>query len=291
MRTRAVKTKLVEIEADTLDDVQEKINAQASNEQHILGEKRLRGGDPEWVSAYSDILELAHEQARKKIPKKAIIVTEKEESLPVHKILEIGAIDETSAMLMAEEMVRRDRGRIEKIHLKEKGRQGFLGIGKKLPIYSVEVFQPAVVVIWYRSPYKFQLILGKLPLKAYCQMCGKSGAEIFMSDNSQHYFCSLDCKDYYFNMEIEARAANRTAMQASFGILKYEIGGLESNLGVQGIAESMVSSSKKFLQANVHCWLCGTENPIIENSCKSCGVDQGIKSQQDESSLLTENSD
>ena len=164
--------RILEVEADSLEQARKQAELKVPEGLAIVSEEILSNGKPRWSWGVADTIEAAFDIAESKLPSEADILEKQQESEPVWKAVTVEAPDEQSARAQAEQEIDKtlgrkvgfiDRVRYGEITLKKPGRKGFFGIGKKLNIYEVQVFEKAVVTIKYKRKAKIRLEFGESP--------------------------------------------------------------------------------------------------------------------------------
>jgi len=153
--------KIIEIEAETLEEARAQVKSQIPEGLHLLSEQVLSDGTPKTVKAVADTTESAFAKAQSEIPTNATILEKKELSAPAQRVITVQAFDERSVASEA----RRQLGEatlVKSLKLTVAGKKGFLGIGKTPNQYEAKVFQQAVVEITYKARAKVSATVGKL---------------------------------------------------------------------------------------------------------------------------------
>jgi uncharacterized C2H2 Zn-finger protein len=166
-----MNTKIIEIEAATLEEAREQVKSQLAEGRRLLSEKVISDGKPRAVKAIADTTEEAFAKAQGEIPTDASVLERKEVATPEQKVVTVEAFDEQTANARVASQVG-NTAIVKAIRLTTTGKQGFLGIGKKPNQYRAEVFQQAVVEIIYKTKAKISAEIGaKDQLK--CPKCRK----------------------------------------------------------------------------------------------------------------------
>lgn len=155
--------KIIEIEAETLEEAREQVKSQIPEGLHVLSEQVISDGKSKTVKAVADTIESAFTKAQSEIPINAVIVEKKELTLPAQKAMAVDAFDEQSARMQAAIQIGKTET-IKTLRLAMAGKKGFLGIGKKPNQYQVEVFQQAVVEVTCKAKAKILATIGEKPV-------------------------------------------------------------------------------------------------------------------------------
>jgi len=137
-----MKKDTITVEAGSLEECRKSVKSQVPDGFRIASETVVRDGKPKQYSATGDTADDALKSARKLVPAAAEVLEEKVLAEPSHTQKEVEAESETSARSASGG----DLGsgsRVDSITMIREGKKGFLGIGKRLPVWSVTVFHPA----------------------------------------------------------------------------------------------------------------------------------------------------
>lgn len=172
--------RIIEIEAETLEEAREQIKSQIPEGLHLLSEQVVSDGKPKTTKAQADTTEMAFAQARGAIPDNASILEEKVLSAPEQKVIKstIEAPDEQSAKTNSEWQMK-EKGHpvtVRNVRLVVAGKKGFLGIGSTHNQYEVELLesQPAVVEVTYKTKAKLIARVGELETSPQAQDIGET---------------------------------------------------------------------------------------------------------------------
>jgi hypothetical protein len=135
----------IKMKAETLEKAREEIQSSIPEGFVWFSEKIISDGQQLSVSGSGDTIDVAFEQADRKKPEGAAV----ERRMIIHhpeKVILVAAFDAASAEAEARKQMDKIAS-LERIEVKEKGRKGFLGFGKKPNIYEAFIRQPAVVAL------------------------------------------------------------------------------------------------------------------------------------------------
>jgi hypothetical protein len=177
-----MKDKIIEIEAETLEEARKRIKSQIPEGLHLLSEKIISDGKPKTVRAIGDTSDSAFIKAQIEIPDKADIIEKKVVSESEHLFIIVKEETEKIAYAWAT-FNAKDRfgsnAEVKNLKLTIKGKKGFLGFGKQNDEYNAEIFRPAEVVITYKTKTKICATIGekkveviKLAVMAYEERSG-----------------------------------------------------------------------------------------------------------------------
>src|SRR5512133_845300 len=133
-----------EAQADTLEGARNKLQRELLPGHLVLKSIVLEDGLPKTVEAEAESLKAALQKAKAELPSDSKIIKENVIRDSAQETLEVVAFDEDEARKKAD--VRPPR-RIQSVSIKEPGRKGLLGMGKRPSTFTVVVFQPAKVAI------------------------------------------------------------------------------------------------------------------------------------------------
>jgi hypothetical protein len=156
--------KIIEIEADSLEEAKELVKSQTPKGFYVLSEQIIADGRPQTVKAMAETIEAAYTKAQSEIPNNANIVEKKEVSVPERKVISVMAFDEKDAESIAIRGAQQEFGSaavVESLRLTTIGSKGFLGIGVKPNQYEAEILQQAVVEVTYQTKAKICAEIGK----------------------------------------------------------------------------------------------------------------------------------
>jgi hypothetical protein len=146
--------RIIEIEAESLEQARERIRSQIPEGFHLLSEKVISDGKPKTVRVVAGTIEEAFAKAQSKVPNDADVLEKKEITAPQRKVIIIEAYDGYDARRRAEYQAKSqfgDAATVGSLKLKIAGKKGFLGIGRKPNQYEAEILQPAIVELTYRT--------------------------------------------------------------------------------------------------------------------------------------------
>jgi len=153
--------RIVEVEADSLEEAREKVRSQIPEGLRLLSEEVVSDGNPKTLHGVADTIEGAFEQGLSRIPPSASIVQKEVTVSPTVQTVTVEAFDEQTAMRLVEQRAP-PYAKITGLVLKTQGRKGFLGIGKKRPdYYEAQVLPMAIVKITYKEKVKIRATIGK----------------------------------------------------------------------------------------------------------------------------------
>ncbi|WP_309493143.1 hypothetical protein [Candidatus Hecatella orcuttiae] len=118
-----------------------------------LDSKIISDGKPKTIRSVAQTVEEAFEKARKDVPADGEVLDKKVYLSSGKKEFTIEALDEEDAKKRAKKRID-DTASLRSVELASPGRKGVFGIGRKLSIYKVQVFQRAVVEIIYKKKAK-----------------------------------------------------------------------------------------------------------------------------------------
>lgn len=164
--------RILEVEADTLEETREQVRLLVSEGLHVVSERVISDGKPQTVKASASTTEAAFAEVQRKIPSDATILEQKE-SAPTHseqKIITVKADDEEHARREAKSEAYQQFGFnfsssgtavVKVIRLVVPGKRGFLGMGSTRNQYEVEVSgsQSAIVEVTYKTKARISVTL------------------------------------------------------------------------------------------------------------------------------------
>lgn len=153
------------IEAKSLAEARQLLDSKIPDDFYILSEEVLSDGIPKIEAATGETTAGAFLTAENAIPSDAEIQEKKEIVKFDKRILEVKEFGEQKARAMVKQQLTQHK-KLETIHLKERGRQGFLGIGRSPDIYVATIVQQAVVEITYKEPVKIKIKMKKRSSKS-----------------------------------------------------------------------------------------------------------------------------
>jgi hypothetical protein len=249
-----------EAEWDTLDGARQQIKEQLDNlGLWVFNETVESDGRPKTVKGTGDSYPTAISSARSKVPRNAHVLEEKEVVSPSEKSLEIEAPDEASARKKVGHQLYND-AYIERITTKSERKNGILGIGKKDPVYKIDIIQPSVAEIKYAMKARIKVEAGEMPSSGYCQRCGKAGSSARTSEKSINYFCSSSCEESYFKVSLANVLSNRMVF----------------NMTGQDIS-STLDGVRRTGNMPTYCWACGHKLSASDTTCHCCNKSQEIR--------------
>lgn len=230
-----------EYEGDSFEEIREKLQVKGS--YYFFSKKTLSDGKEKVSKAVTDTIEDASAEAKKGVPSNAKIVKETILIKPYTKTIPVQAFDELTARNKVKNEID-STARIEDCKMTTEGRKGFLGIGKTPNIYSVTIFQPAVVEITFQRKVKIQVeVSEKVPPEGYCQACGKKSNFVILEGRG-YCFCSSSHESVYFKSKVASL-----------------VGGRITVIG---------ASATDRMLSKMYCWYCGKTMPIDEYECPYC---------------------
>ncbi len=183
--TESKSEQILDIEADSLAEARTQLKSQIPEGLRLRTQKIISNGKPATIVCNAENVEKAFEQASNKLPSSVTILEKKVLNSPESTKVVIEAFDETDAKMSAvykiQELVlkklyavmgvenekryfalaKRDQEfvQVKGIMIKEPGKRGFLGIGKKPNSYEVEIAQQAIVEIKYKQKSRIRATL------------------------------------------------------------------------------------------------------------------------------------
>lgn len=151
----------LELEAESLEEAHQMLNAQLPGGMQIFSKRIVADGKPRTLEAVGDTAEAAFAEARSKIPGEAEILDQKVLTAAEDKVtrVTVEAEDENSARLQMQ--IRRPQNAVKNVRLLSPAKKGALGFGAKAGQYEVELAQPAVVALTYKTKAKISVKYGK----------------------------------------------------------------------------------------------------------------------------------
>lgn len=150
----------IEVEAETLEEAREQVNAQIPEGLYLLSEEIISDGKPMIVRAIADTAESAFAKAQSETPINAVTLEKRVIAPPAQKTMTTEAFDEQNARAQIESRIGSEET-IKSLRLSTAGKKGFLGIGKKPNRYQAEVFQQAVVEVTCKAKAKISTTFGE----------------------------------------------------------------------------------------------------------------------------------
>jgi hypothetical protein len=158
-----MREKMIEIEAENLEEAREQIKAQIPEGLQLLSERVIFDGRPK-VTARADSLEAAYAEARKRLPADAVILEKRELASPESLTIVVESADDIFALWDARKQAREkfgDGAVAKEIKLMVAGKKGFLSNKKTKNLYEAEIFRPACVEITYKARAKISAHIGE----------------------------------------------------------------------------------------------------------------------------------
>lgn len=155
--------KIIEIEAESLEDARRQIKSLTVDGLYLLSEKIISDGEPRKVRATSDTTEAALENIQPKIPANSDVLESKVIVTPGEEVVRVEAFDEKDARLSAEKRVQSKYGNsaiVSQFKLATEGKKGFLGFGKTPNQYEFIISRLSVVEIVYKPKAKIIVEMG-----------------------------------------------------------------------------------------------------------------------------------
>lgn len=151
----------IEIEADSIQEINELRKSRIPEGVHILSEKIISDGKLNTVETIAETIELAYAKANEVIPTGSIVNEQKILIEPtVLEAITIEAINEHDARIEVKNKIGNTQI-VKSLDLVVAGKKGFLGIGKKPNTYRAEIFQPAVLESNYKEKAKVSVTFGE----------------------------------------------------------------------------------------------------------------------------------
>jgi hypothetical protein len=250
--------KVLEIQADSLDDARRQAAQSIPAGLYLWSEEVLADGKPQTVTANADTEEAALAAVAAKVPADTQATNSSIRIAPSRRVVETEAWDEAYARAQVEQQLD-STSRIEAVRLKTAGKPGFLGFGKKKALYEADVFQSAVAVAEYKLSARMRIRMGdsKVPDRGFCQMCGKPEGQAKSYKGTTNFYCSSDCEKEYVRACIRAQMAGAIIV----GINKQQ----------WDEVQAAAAGDRGF------CWSCGKAMPMSAKTCPACGKDQTPK--------------
>jgi hypothetical protein len=139
-----------EITAESLSEARNQAKARIPPGYYLLSEQILSEDKTEIVKETSEKTEDAFATAKTKLPLGVVIISEKLVQAPGVYAMQLPGIDENAARKQAESKIDNTCD-IKTISLKTPGSKGFLGIGKTLNQYEIQISKKAVAEITYKT--------------------------------------------------------------------------------------------------------------------------------------------
>ena len=108
--------RIIEVEADTLEEARKKAESQVSEDLRIVSEEILSDGKPRSMMGVADMVEATFEEAESKLPTDIEIIDKKQLNLPAKKVITVETSDEQTARAQVEQGIS-SHARIESIKL------------------------------------------------------------------------------------------------------------------------------------------------------------------------------
>ena len=153
---------IIEVEADSLEEARKKAESQVPKDLQIVSEEILSDGKPKSIKGTADTVEAAFEEIESKFSSDIEIIGRKQLNAPDKKAIMSEAFDKETAVAQVRRSIS-SHARIMGIALKEMGKKGFFGRGKKPDLYEIQVFEPASVEINYKTKAKIRVKLREPP--------------------------------------------------------------------------------------------------------------------------------
>lgn len=185
----AAKDQLI-VEADSVEEAREEAAAKLSSTQRLVSEKILAGERPVSIQATDDAPEGAFAELQKKIPTGAILLSKEVVNGPGQREVDVEAADKSQAV-GSDRLRLKNHEAIKDAQLVKEGNRGFLGFGKKLPVFRVMISQKTRVEISYQEKVKVRFTVRQRSLFeavrsddiALLKLLAESGAEIDERDD------------------------------------------------------------------------------------------------------------
>src|SRR6266540_473748 len=151
-------TQTIELEAETLEEVRNKIDGQIPEGFQLFSERVISSGNPRSIKEIANTAKDAFEKALIQVPSDGKVIEKIEIAAPAKNFIIVEAFDEQSAISHAEQQAMRQTVRhlentiiVKGIKLVSLGTKGFLGLGRKPNKYEAEIFWQAAVEIIYKQ--------------------------------------------------------------------------------------------------------------------------------------------
>ena len=145
----------IEVEAESLDEAEQKLQVQIPNGYAIHLKQILSDGKPTTLQSSAETTQAAWEKAQTQVPRGATIQSKRELIPPGRQVLTVQAVDEQEAKNQAVKHLGETR-LIKSIRISVPPRKGLLGIGKSPGSYEIEIFQQAVVEVTFTTPVRIR---------------------------------------------------------------------------------------------------------------------------------------
>ena len=154
-----MKQETYEITADSLQAAREQAGARIPQGFYVLSERVLSDGQSVTLTETSKTSDIALATARAKVPAGAHIIAEKEIQTPEIVKLSISAKTEDLARRKAESKTDQTSV-LQAISLAVPAKKGFLGIGRTVNRYDIQILRKAVVEVTYKTDAKIVVTVG-----------------------------------------------------------------------------------------------------------------------------------
>jgi hypothetical protein len=151
--------KITEFEAETLEEARKRAYSQPPEGLVVISEQIISNGKTT-ARAVADTTDAAFAKARSEIPSDAEILEERVVTAPETRIVRIEAVSDQDAAAKSQDQFNGSVV-VKNLQLIASGRKGFLGIGKVLNLYEVEILQQSVVEIAYKTVAKISVEFDK----------------------------------------------------------------------------------------------------------------------------------
>ena len=152
----------ITIEANSIEEAKELLKTKLPEGFQIVSEEIVSDGNLKVIQVTGDSTESALQKAKLEIPTNAELLEWKEISPSEHKFISVDAEDDLSAQTQTLSKITGRRPAIKRVSLLSQGSKGFLGIGKKLNQYQVEVVYEAIIEVTYQPKAKISTTIVKL---------------------------------------------------------------------------------------------------------------------------------
>ena len=291
-----MKFQTFEIEADTVDAAEKQADAKKPAARHMLFKEVLCDGKPQTVQASAEAIVDALAKAKAQMPLGAQVLNERRSVEPFEKVLEIRATSEEEALKRLRQKVD-GTATIGPVSMKAAAKAGFLGIGKRRPVFQAEVKQPAVAQVEFQQRPKVRITIEELPDHGLCQVCGKTGADLreikiepvilegqLFEFKTQGYFaCGSECLSAVMavdQLELEEekkKIQSRLLVQSAFsGKRSVAVSAdLDTMMTVIREGEDRRRRNERWNEeakrmSQRHCWACGQGTSLEAEKCPAC---------------------
>ena len=164
--------KVIEIEAESLEEARKQANLQIPEGECLLSEKVISDGNPQTTNAVADTSEEALKKARSQVPTNANVLDTKVVTTPRSSTVTVEAFDESIARSQVMSQIE-NTAIIQTLNMTISGKKGILGIGKRPAQWEAKVFQPAIAEVTYQAKARISVEIGKDSIVQLCCICAR----------------------------------------------------------------------------------------------------------------------